>query len=161
MGERSVAPALVERARPFLQEGEEIKTAEVVVCVATAVGARPRGVPGAPGAGLRVGGAVGNRLARMGAVKGESDSIARSIPYQRGGIVLGVTERRVGLWSGPAMGEPAELWSAPREVVTRVQRRPRLQLLARFRLHFADGSTAAFMTPKRASIERLANLLGR
>ncbi len=151
----------VVRVEPFLQENEEIEAAENVVCVATAVGVHARGVPGVPGVGLRVGSALGDRLGRVGAVKGEPDSIARSIPHQRGGLVLGVTDRRVGLWSGPAMGQAAELWSAPREVVARVERRPRAQLLARFRLHFADGSTAAFMTPKRASIEHLADLLGR
>lgn len=138
------------RVRPFLQEGEEIVAAENVVCVATGVGA-------AGG----VGGALGNRLGRVGAVTGEPDSIARSIPYQDGGLALGVTDRRVGLWSGPAMGQPAELWSAPRDVVARVERRSRLQMLARFRLHFVDGSSAAFMTPRRATIERLAELLDR
>ncbi len=147
--------AYVTRMRAFLQEGEEIEAAENVVCAATAVGEH------APGVGGRIGGRLGDRLGRVGAVEGDPDSIARSIPYQRGGLVLGVTDQRVGLWSGPAMGQPAELWSAPREVIARVERRPRLQLLARLRLHFADGSSAAFLTPKRASIERLAELLGR
>lgn len=138
-----------ERVRPFLQDGEQIETAENVVCVATAHGAV---------GGLK--GFLGDRLARIGAVSGERDSTARSIPYQDGGIMLGVTNRRVGLWSGPAMGEPAELWSAPRNVVARVERRPRRQIFARFRLHFADGSTTAFLTPKRATVDRLADLLG-
>lgn len=137
------------RVHPFLQEGEQIETAENVVCVATG-----RGVVRGPS------GFIGDRLGRMGAVSGEPGSIARSIPYHDGGIMLGVTDRRVGLWSGPAMGEPAELWSAPRDVVARVERRPRRQMLARFRLHFADGSSTAFLTPRRATVDRLADLLG-
>lgn len=77
------------RVRPFLQDGEEIETAENVVCVATG-----RGAVG----GLN--GVLGDRLARIGAVSGERDSTARSI-----------------------------------------------QIFARFRLHFADGSTTALLAP--------------
>jgi hypothetical protein len=37
---------------------------------------------------------------------------------------------------------------------------PRLQLLAKFRLHFADGSTVAVMTARRRNIEALSSVLG-
>ncbi len=148
------------RVQPFLGPDEELEAAENVVCVATGRGVHAR-APGAGGVGLRVGGALGDRLGRVGAVTGAPESVARSIPYRPGGLVLGVTQARVGLWTGLTLGAPAEVWSAPREVVAMVERRPRRQLLARFRLHFADESSAAFMTPKRKTIERLGDLLGR
>lgn len=148
------------RVQPFLRPDEELQAAENVVCVATGRGLHAH-APGAAGVGWAVGGTLGDRLGRVGAVKGAPESVARSIPYRPGGLVLGVTETRVGLWTGAALGGPGEVWSASREIVARVERRPRLQLLARFCLHFVDGSSTAFMTPKGKTIERLGDLLGR
>jgi len=112
------------RVQPFLGPEEELEAAENVVCVATGRGVHAR-APGAGGVGLRVGGALGDRLGRVGAVTGAPESVARSIPYRPGGLVLGVTQARVGLWTGLTLGAPAEVWSAPREIVARVERRPR------------------------------------
>ncbi|MFF8864510.1 hypothetical protein ACF08B_20890 [Streptomyces sp. NPDC015139] len=43
--------------------------------------------------------------------------------------------------------------------MTRVERRPRTQLMARFRLHFTDGSWLAFLTMRR-TIEQFRELIG-
>ncbi|MBE8477071.1 hypothetical protein [Streptomyces justiciae] len=48
----------------------------------------------------------------------------------------------------------------PRAWVVRVERRPRLQLPARFRLHYADGSWLAFMTARRGTVEGFQALIG-
>jgi hypothetical protein len=46
----------------------------------------------------------------------------------------------------------------PGEIV-RVEKRPGLQLMARFRLHIADGSNAAFMTRRAGDVQNLRNAL--
>lgn len=103
--------------------------------------------------GFGLAGGLGAALARAGAVKGEPGSVARQIPTARN-CYLVVTQRRVGLVKPGLPGKM--LWSAARSEIIRVERRPRLQALARFRLHFADGSSAAFMTWRRRNIDRLA-----
>jgi hypothetical protein len=50
-------------------------------------------------------------------------------------------------------------WAVPRQYVVRVERRPRFQMMARFRLHFADGSYVGLYTLHRRSIEAFAALL--
>ncbi len=65
--------------------------------------------------------------------------------------------RRVGL-AKPLDGTP--VWEVPRARVARVGRRTRFQLVARFRVHYADGSWFAFLTMRRRNIERFRSLLG-
>lgn len=145
------------RVAPFTRPGETLELVAPVVCVATASGVK---IPGAAGAAAAAGGAAGNRLGRMGAVRGGPDGIARSIPYQPN-VTLGIFDHRVGLYTISAKDRPAELWTAPRAVLARVERRPRLQMLRRIRLHFSDGSSAALMVPSRAIIDQLAAAVDR
>ena len=72
-------------------------------------------------------------------------------------LLLRVTDQGVGLVRS-LDGTP--VWEVPRSWVTRVERRPRTQLMARFRLHFADGSWLAFLTMRRRTIEQFRELIG-
>ena len=152
------ARELRERVQERLPPGETLLAFELVVPVAGATGA----------GGPSIGGAAGNVVGRIGAVKGSRDSIARSVPRVTKNSRLLVTNQQVALWS-PRAGTQAlshgyggwtTAWSTPRATVAHIERRRRLQLLARFRLHFTDGSSAAFMTPFRASIQRLSDAIG-
>jgi len=103
----------------------------------------------------KLGGALGDHLMHtVGATSGG----AGSMPQTSGSaLVLRVTDQRVGL-VGQRDGIP--VWEVPRAWVVRVERRPRLQLLARFRLHYADGSWLAFMTARRRTVEGFQALIG-
>lgn len=133
--------------RPSLAEGEQLLAVERVQLVA---GTRGLALPGA---------AIGNRLARADATHGDDDSTARTIPERNGVLLMAVTDRRLLLRTFPPAGKGEELWEASRSAAGQVERRPRRQLMARFKLHFADGSSAAFITFRRAAIERLASAL--
>ncbi|MGY4962509.1 hypothetical protein [Streptomyces sp. 900105245] len=82
--------------------------------------------------GVGVGAVVANRLVNsVCAQAGEAGGIAAHA------LLLRVTDQRVGLvrsLDGTPVREGQRAW------VTRVERRPRTELMARFRLHFADGS---------------------
>ena len=105
-----------------------------------------------------IGAAIGNTIARAGSVKGEKDGIAAGIPSSGGSaVILAVTDGRVGIWKLDGSGE---LWSVDRTDVAGVEKTRRLQLLARYRLHFTDGSSAAVMTPSAKSIDALQDALG-
>ncbi|MFF2075922.1 hypothetical protein ACFVXG_14330 [Kitasatospora sp. NPDC058162] len=151
--------ALMNRYRqavaPLLEAGEQLVDVARVVPVA-----------GAEGIGDGAGAAIGNRLARIGAVSGEAGSIARSFPHVEGAAIaklLVVTDRRTAyVTSGPDVRKVGRLhWHVPRSAVLRVERRPRLQAMARFRLHFADGSAVSMHTMRRRTVETLADHLGR
>jgi hypothetical protein len=105
-----------------------------------------------PVAGVQDAG-IGGGLARMGALKGPQGSVARRFEKAPSAYLL-VTDRRLALIrvAGPKDGFTAEL---PRSQVVRVEKRPRTQVLARFRMHFADGSSADFMTFRAATVRRL------
>lgn len=49
---------------------------------------------------------------------------------------------------------------AARRGLARVERRPRLQLMARFRVHYADGSRLALLTFRRRTVEGFRAVLG-
>jgi hypothetical protein len=103
---------------------------------------------------------------RVGAMGGGTTSLADRFPAERPfGVsqrVLWVSDRRVGLTGTRGGREPgALLWAVPRAWVVRVERRPRVQTMTRFRLHFADGSFVAALTMRRRTVESLADLLGR
>ena len=118
--------------------------------------------------------AVGSRLGRIGAVHGDATSLAAGIPAPpTPGIKaswLLATDRRVALASlfrppgQPKAHQPGGprawlYWEVPPAAIVRVEKRPRLQLMARFRLHFADGSNAAFMTRRAGDVQALRALL--
>jgi hypothetical protein len=140
---------------PTLVEGEQLASAHTVIFVTRSTTA--------PRLARRRGTFVDlrRRLSRRGGYEGAPGTVAHSIPFRQGGHLLVVTDRRVGIWRGPAQHRPGVLWSVPREQLSGVERRPRLQLMARFRLHFEDGSWAAFLTFRARSVRRLAELLGR
>lgn len=141
--------------QPLLEPGEHLLDVATVIPVA-----------GSSGVGDGVGASIGNRLARLGAVSGDQGSIASGFPGADGAPtrkLLVVTDRRTAYVTvSPDIRKPGHLlWHAPRHLVQRVERRPRLQMMARFRLHFADGSAVALMTMRRRTVEALADQLGR
>ncbi|MGW4569469.1 hypothetical protein ACWEN3_46590 [Streptomyces sp. NPDC004561] len=112
----------------------------------------------AKGIGVNLGGAIANQvMGAVGAQSGGAGSIASGMPRTSGALLLRVTDQRVGLVQ-PLNGTP--VWEVPRTWVTRVERRPRMQLMARFRLHYADGSWLAFLTMRRRTIDQLRSLIG-
>jgi hypothetical protein len=113
--------------------------------------------------GVGVTGVIGSAIASVGAVKGGQGSIADSFPHDLplGTSMLTVTDRRVlFLYADPARKSAQLLWQAPRSAVLDVERRPRLQVMAKFRLHFEDGSSVSVLTMRRRSIDSLAGVLG-
>ncbi|MFD8703364.1 hypothetical protein ACFV1W_12155 [Kitasatospora sp. NPDC059648] len=144
-----------QAVQPLLEPGERLVDVAKVVPAA-----------GAEGIGDGAGAAIGNALARIGAVTGESGTIARSFPKAEGGVttkLLVVTDRRTAFVTvGPDVRKVGRLlWHVPRTLVAGVERRPRLQAMARFRLRFADGSAVSMYTMRRRTIEALADHLGR
>lgn len=151
--------ALLNRYRtavePLLEPGERLLDVATVVPVA-----------GARGIGDGAGARVGNKLGQLGAVSGQSGSLASGFPTTTGEVrtrLLAVTDRRTAfVTASPDVRKAGRLlWHAPRQAVLRVERRPRLQAMARFRLHFADGSAVSLYTARRRTIEALADHLGR
>ncbi|MFI0262288.1 hypothetical protein ACH4OW_24975 [Streptomyces sp. NPDC017056] len=138
---------------PLLATGERLLDIAPVVPVSGV-----KGVGGVPGAG------VGNALARVGGVGGNAEGLARQLPTESpAGFIrklLWVSDARVGLTAADPHGNGQLLWAVSREQVAAVRRSPRLQLMARFRLHFADGSFLAFMTMRRRNTEALAGAVG-
>lgn len=117
---------------------------------------------GAGAVGLGAPRVLGEAIAQMGAVKGGRGSIGDGFPHDLpiGTDLLCVTDRRVlFLYLGPARKGAQILWQAPRSTVVKIERRPRLQVMAKFRLHFEDGSSASVLTMRRRTIESLAAAL--
>ncbi|MEU8589010.1 hypothetical protein AB0C59_18710 [Streptomyces sp. NPDC048664] len=131
-----------------LASGEQLLTFGVVVPAKHAKGVRMG----------RIGGELGTELVRgVGAESGGPGSIAAGLPRSSGALLLRVTDQRVGLVQ-PLDGVPVH--EIPRAWAARVERRPRLQLMARFRLHFVDGSWLAFLTFRRRTIETFQGAIG-
>jgi hypothetical protein len=110
-------------------------------------------------------GAVGQAITQAGAVKGEGRNIADSFPHHlRPGTtrLLCATDRRLLflLVSGGTHRTADLIWQVPRSTVIAVERRPRLQLMAKFRLRFADGSAVSVLTMRRHTVDSLAGALG-
>ncbi|MFJ9695595.1 hypothetical protein [Kitasatospora sp. NPDC101183] len=144
-----------QAVQPLLEPGERLLDIATVTPVA-----------GSSGVGHGAGAGIGNRLARIGAVSGGQGSIASGFPGSDGlptRRLLVVTDRRTAVVVVPVdIRNPGRLvWQASRDAVQRVERRPRTQMMARFRLHFADGSAVALMTMRRRTVEALADQLGR
>ncbi|MFB7511289.1 hypothetical protein [Streptomyces broussonetiae] len=115
-------------------------------------------VPAKSAKGIGIATSLANQLVNnIGAQSAGAGSIAAGMPRTSGALLLRVTDQRVGLVK-PLDGTP--VWEVPRAWVTRVERRPRTQLMARFRLHFADGSWLAFLTMRRRTLEQFRSLIG-
>jgi hypothetical protein len=106
-------------------------------------------------------GLIGSAIASIGAVKGHTaDSFPHDLPV--GTNMLTVTDRRVLLlYSDPTRNSAQLVWQTPRSAVLDLERRPRLQVMAKFRLHFEDGSSVSVLAMRRRSIDSLARALGR
>ncbi len=136
-------------ASPHLEPGEQLLDIAVV-----------QPLRGAGGVGVT--GLVGSAIASIGAVKGGKGTIADGFPHDLpvGTTLLTVTEKRVLLlYAGPARKSAQLIWQSPRSAVLQVERRPRLQVMAKFRLHFEDGSSVSVLTMRRRSIDSLAGVL--
>ena len=146
-------PRYQRAALSQLGTGEQLLAYGIVVPAKSAKGMKVN----IRGAG-RAGGAIGDYLMQnVGAASGGAGSIAAQMPPTSGGLLMRVTDQRVGLVRH-LDGTP--VWEVPRTWVARVERRPRLQLMARFRLHYADGSWLAFLTLHRRTIEGFQSLVG-
>jgi hypothetical protein len=150
------------QAEPLLEAGEQLL--DIAVIVPT---------KGARSVGLGATRAVGEGIAGIGAVKGGPGSIANDFPPTQTGWyhLLCVTDRRVFLVLTPpghsearvakGLSPPPRLaWQAPRASVVGVEGRPRLQMMAKFRLHFVDGSSVSVLTMRKRTVESLAGVLG-
>ena len=138
------------KATPHLEPGERLLDIAVV-----------QPLRGAGGVGVT--GLVGSAIASIGAVKGGKGTIADGFPHDLpvGTNMLTVTDKRVLLlYAGPARKSAQLIWQSPRSAVLQVERRPRLQVMAKFRLHFEDGSSVSVLTMRRQSIDSLAGVLG-
>ncbi|MFD4632444.1 hypothetical protein ACFVYR_29815 [Streptomyces sp. NPDC058284] len=132
-----------------LAPGEQLLSYGIVVPVKSAEGIKIKHG--------KAGGKLGEHLMhRYGAQSGGAQSIAAAMPPSSGALLMRVTDQRVGLVR-PLDGAP--VWEIPRTWVARVERRPRLQLMARFRLHYADGTWLAFFTARRRTIEAFGTAL--
>lgn len=165
---RVVSASQVEKlanlVRPQLRPSEHVL--EIVMPVLPVRGGARSALPAAalgPNLGAGIGSMTGNWLAQIGAVTGGKGSIADTFPHHLppGKALCATDQRLLFLLYSPARKTAQVVWEIPKELVQGVQRRPRLQLLARFRLHFTDGSSVAVMTPRRRNIESLAASLGR
>jgi hypothetical protein len=137
-----------------LAAGEQLLSYGVVVPAKSAQGMKLT----RPGPLSGIGGEFGDRLVQnIGAASAAAGSIAATMPPSSGALLLRVTDQRVGLVH-PLNGTP--VWEVPRSWAARVERRPRLQLMARFRLHYADGSWLAFLTARRRTIETFGSHIG-
>ena len=105
---------------------------------------------------------VGSAIAEIGAVKGGKGTIADGFPHDLpiGYKLICVTDKRVLFLYTATLKTAQLLWEAPRSSVIEVERRPRLQLMAKFRLHFQDGSAVSILTMRRGTIDSLAGVLG-
>jgi len=138
-------------ANPHLEPGEQLIDVAVVQPL--------RGA----GGGVGVTGVIGSAIASIGAVKGGQGTIADGFPHDLpvGTSMLTVTDRRVLLlYTGPARKSAQLFWQAPRSAVLGIEPRPRLQVMAKFRLHFEDGSSVSILTMRRRSIDSLTSVLG-
>ena len=138
-------------ASPHLEPGEQLLDIAVV-----------QPLRGASGVGFGMARAVGSAIAQVGAVKGAKGTIADTFPHDLplGTNMLTITDRRVLFLYTDTRKTARPLWGAPRSAVVGVELRPRLQVMAKFRLHFEDGSSVSILTMRRRSIDSLTSVLG-
>jgi hypothetical protein len=139
---------------PHLESGESLLN---VASANPVKGASALGIPG-PGR------ALGVAIARIGAVKGGAGSIAETFPYDLPVAylrLLAVTSGRVlFLTVDPARKHAELLWHIPRDKVTGIEKKPRLQIMAKFALHFSDESSVSLLTFRQGTVASLAEILG-
>ena len=147
-----------------VRAGAMLTVAAFVSSVTLLRGAGPLAVAAAVVGGGALGllaGTVIGALARVGSIRGGDGSIARRVPAIRR-ATLRVSQGQISLTEvEPGARRARLLWTLDRRRVAGVERRPRLQQLARFRLHFEDGSWIALMTPAGADVRTLVRVLGR
>lgn len=138
----------------------QLKDGESLLYLANANPAKAVTPLGLPGLGTELGMSMG----KAGAVKGEADSIAASVPqrlpvgYLR--LLCVTTKRLIFLIVDPARKHSKPLWSTSRAQVAGVEKKPRLHVMAKFTVHFIDGSAVSFMTFRKKTILNLAEILG-
>jgi hypothetical protein len=151
------------QTEPTLEQGERLLDIAVI-----------QPARGATSAGLGLAGLAGEAIAGIGAVTGREGSLANGFPANPPGAwyrLLCVIDRRVLFILTPpgytearaakgASTSPRLLWQVSRSSVAGIERRPRRQLMARFRIHLVDGSSASVMTMRRRTIESLSSVLG-
>jgi hypothetical protein len=96
-------------------------------------------------------------ISRIGAVRGDVGSVADDIPRAPGpqqAVWLVLTDHRALLFDD-VTPDATIYWQIPRALVSSIERRPRLQQLVRFRMHFTDGSSAAFLTRSAPDVRAL------
>jgi len=109
------------------------------------------GVTASNGIGM-MGGAA---LSKIGSIKGPPGSAARQIPPFQTATLYITTAHLAAI---PALGGQV-VWLITRSDVRDVVRKPHIQILRRFRMEFADGSSAEFFTAGRETIPHLQSLL--
>jgi hypothetical protein len=138
--------------------GPHVEPEERVLDIASVQSARA-----SVGVMLGLAGAAGLAIVDRAAVKAGTGNLAKTFPERfppASTKLLCVTDRRLlFLLAGPDRKRAELAWQAPLSEVIRAERRPRLQIMARFQLHFADGSSLALMTLRRRTIESLATAL--
>ncbi|GEM_PF-6769078 len=91
--------------------------------------------------------------------KGDPGTLGQRLPRAPGALWVALTPYR--LLVGPVLGPPAALlWDVERRQLGGVEPRPRLQMMARFWLHFADDSAVALLTARQRTVDALAEELG-
>jgi hypothetical protein len=94
--------------------------------------------------------AIASSVMRRSGRRGAADSLAMSLPTQRA-MDLWVVSGRLHL--SDSIGLAPELrWSCDASEVESISKAPRLQLLSRVTIRFADSSRASFMTQKRFAL---------
>jgi hypothetical protein len=164
---RGIAPQVAAAFGVVLDPGEPLHFGAIVVTVAYGSGTGNNAMTTA----------VGSRLGRLGSIRGGPSSVAASIPAPptpgSSASWLVVTDRRLafatigsqkvdqpaGQTRTPALLEARLYWQGPLNWIVAVEKRPRMQLMARFRLRFADGSSAAFMTLRASDVRSLRECL--
>ena len=139
---------------PHLKRGETIR---YIASAKPVKAITPVGLSG-------LGAEIGTAIAKAGAVKGGSDTIAASLPQQ---LPLGrlcllcVTDQRLlFLVADPARKKAELLWSLSTSEITGIDKKLRLQIMAKFAVHFTDNSAVSFATFRKRTIQGLAQQLG-
>lgn len=135
-----------------VRDSERVRAVAAVVPVVGATGVTPRGIAG-------VGAKVATNITRAGSVKG--GGLAATFPVTRNNqpLMMALTDQRMVVCGHDEKepGVPKELvWECPRGAIARVERKMRTGIMARFRLHFVDGSSVALLTLFKGAITAFA-----
>lgn len=142
----------------LLMADDPVEALATVVPVWTARSLHLPRVPGLHATSVgRAAGLATEEVLRATGRSGRAGSTAMTLPPIRGSWLV-VTASHLALVPGVV---PAELaWTVTREEVAGAKPAPRIHLLHRFRLCFADGSSAAFLVLKRPAVNLFTTVLG-